>query len=464
MSPSDDIAIPAQLKDVWGRLSPLGKGGQGVALLIKNRGTGEQCVLKKLRLDRSNQYARDRMKREIDALIALKGAPNIIEILDHDSNEHLWYTMPRGVDLKKFWSDLREKEGRSVLFERSASIIRDVINGLAAAHERSWIHRDIKPANILIVDGVAKVADFGIVHIPSEARITEAPAQNSFAPHIPSLYDPSVAPKFMDCLAVSNLWAWMLAEDSRAAFGRYHWRWHRFIDDPRCELARAVMARCSNEELGPPDASTLRHLFEEELRLSSMTDVSRDESAAAKILEAQQRKRGSEIIEEARVQEIVASHVNNISSVVQLCLRHCSEVVQGLVQLGVIVKVMVPGHTHGDNSITAADIAQTVSRAQARPGRSQPFFEVFMGEVRQPPVSVALCAHWLRRPTELGTRLALHTRVRRPALGDHNPFERYYYVLPGGRLAHLDDERSARPEEVVSGLLNIVKMPEMYEA
>ncbi|MDZ4126303.1 MAG: protein kinase, partial [Hydrogenophaga sp.] len=35
---------------------------------------------------------------------------------------------------------------------------------LAAVHARGWVHHDIKPANILLRDGMAVIADFGIVN------------------------------------------------------------------------------------------------------------------------------------------------------------------------------------------------------------------------------------------------------------------------------------------------------------
>jgi len=45
---------------------------------------------------------------------------------------------------------------------------REIASALRYAHERCLIHRDIKPENILLSNGVALVADFGI------ARFTNA--------------------------------------------------------------------------------------------------------------------------------------------------------------------------------------------------------------------------------------------------------------------------------------------------
>lgn len=37
-----------------------------------------------------------------------------------------------------------------------------MLTGLVAIHSRLIFHRDIKPANILVQNGVAKIADFGL--------------------------------------------------------------------------------------------------------------------------------------------------------------------------------------------------------------------------------------------------------------------------------------------------------------
>lgn len=81
--------------------------------------------------------------------------------LDHDSGPGPYYIamrlMPGGT-----LDDLLERES-PLPIPRAISIIRDIIDGLKAAHEADIVHRDLKPNNVLFdVHGRAVLADFGI--------------------------------------------------------------------------------------------------------------------------------------------------------------------------------------------------------------------------------------------------------------------------------------------------------------
>jgi serine/threonine-protein kinase len=49
-------------------------------------------------------------------------------------------------------------------------VLRDVARALAVAHQRGVVHRDVKPDNILLADGAAMVADFGVAKAIASAR------------------------------------------------------------------------------------------------------------------------------------------------------------------------------------------------------------------------------------------------------------------------------------------------------
>ncbi|HEY5908841.1 MAG TPA: protein kinase, partial [Vicinamibacteria bacterium] len=73
-------------------------------------------------------------------------------------------------------SDLRDAIGRSSLrrVEDKLSIVEQVCEGLAYAHEKGIVHRDLKPANIrLLPNLVPKIMDFGLARL-STSEITRA--------------------------------------------------------------------------------------------------------------------------------------------------------------------------------------------------------------------------------------------------------------------------------------------------
>ena len=57
----------------------------------------------------------------------------------------------------------------------AVAIAREIADGLAYAHSHGVVHRDIKPSNVLMSDGHAVIADFGIataVRNSAVSRIT----------------------------------------------------------------------------------------------------------------------------------------------------------------------------------------------------------------------------------------------------------------------------------------------------
>jgi serine/threonine-protein kinase len=56
---------------------------------------------------------------------------------------------------------------------RTVDVMRHILDGLGAAHERGVLHRDLKPANVLVADeGRMKLADFGIAWSEDRAELT----------------------------------------------------------------------------------------------------------------------------------------------------------------------------------------------------------------------------------------------------------------------------------------------------
>ena len=102
----------------------------------------------------------DRFTREARAA-AMLSHPNVVSVSDQGSDQGLVFLvmeLVRGRTLR----DLLHARGRLTVAEAFA-VLEPVLAGLTAAHRAGIVHRDIKPENVLIgVDGVVKVADFGL--------------------------------------------------------------------------------------------------------------------------------------------------------------------------------------------------------------------------------------------------------------------------------------------------------------
>ena len=151
--------LKAAVGDRYALEREIGRGGTAIVYLAQDTKHGRQVALKVLRPEVTAALGGDRFLREI-RISARLAHPNILPL--HDSGEadgFLYYVMP-------FVSgeSLRERLGREreLPVEEATRIAREVAGALSYAHRQGVVHRDIKPENILLEDGHAVVADFGL--------------------------------------------------------------------------------------------------------------------------------------------------------------------------------------------------------------------------------------------------------------------------------------------------------------
>ena len=157
-----EVVARALEKALTGRytiLKKLGAGGMATVYLAHDIQHDRKVALKVLHPDLSHTVGAERFTREV-RLVSTLEHDHIVGVFDSgEADGHLWFTMPfiEG-------ESLRERINRvgQLPLDETLAIFREAASALAFAHARGVIHRDIKPDNIMLADGKAFVADFGI--------------------------------------------------------------------------------------------------------------------------------------------------------------------------------------------------------------------------------------------------------------------------------------------------------------
>ncbi len=137
----------------------LGHGGMATVYLAQDLKHGRPVAIKVLAPELAATLGRERFVREI-ATAARLSHPHILPLHDSgEANGFLYFVMPyvEGESLRDRL--VREKQ---LPIEDALTIVRQVASALSYAHSRDVVHRDIKPDNVLLSEGGAIVADFGI--------------------------------------------------------------------------------------------------------------------------------------------------------------------------------------------------------------------------------------------------------------------------------------------------------------
>jgi serine/threonine-protein kinase len=151
----------------------LGQGGMATVYLAEDLKHHRKVAIKVLKPELGAVIGAERFVREIQTAAALQH-PHILGLIDSgEVDGTAYYVMPvvEGESLRDRLT--REKQ---LPIADAVRIAIEVAGALDYAHRHGVIHRDIKPENILLHDGQALVADFGIALAVSNTaanRMTE---------------------------------------------------------------------------------------------------------------------------------------------------------------------------------------------------------------------------------------------------------------------------------------------------
>jgi eukaryotic-like serine/threonine-protein kinase len=149
----------------------LGGGGMARVFVARELALGRRVVVKVLPPELTETVSADRFHREIQVAANLQH-PHIVPLLSAGRAEGLlYYTMPlvEGETLRG--RVMREGE---LPVSEACRILAEVARALSYAHRHGIVHRDIKPENVLLSEGEAQVADFGIAKALAAAGASDS--------------------------------------------------------------------------------------------------------------------------------------------------------------------------------------------------------------------------------------------------------------------------------------------------
>jgi TolB-like protein len=143
----------------------------GTVFLATDRKHDRKVAIKVLPPDVATALGPERFLREI-GIVARLSHPHILPL--HDSGQAsglLYYVMPyvQGESLRQ-----RLHRSPSLTVSEALAIASEIAEALAHAHANGVIHRDVKPDNVLLHEGHALLADFGIAREAKGGQLTDS--------------------------------------------------------------------------------------------------------------------------------------------------------------------------------------------------------------------------------------------------------------------------------------------------
>lgn len=178
-APAPDLLVDDLLDNRYRIERVLGAGGMGKVYAGVHLVTGKRFAIKTLHPQLINDdAARRRFDREAKAVTAIDH-PHIVELYDYGKTPSgapfLVMEYMEGSTLRNYLSSLTQG---AMPLNQAVTFALQMAQALQHVHERGIVHRDVKPDNIqLEADSnqnlLAKLFDFGIARIQSQAAVTE---------------------------------------------------------------------------------------------------------------------------------------------------------------------------------------------------------------------------------------------------------------------------------------------------
>jgi serine/threonine-protein kinase len=163
-----EVQLATATRERFEEMAPLGKGGMGEVLLVKDHDIDRTVALKRLPAQ-SDVGSVLRFVEEVRAVGQLEH-PNIVPVHDvgRDADGRYYFVMKHltGETLEALISRIREKDPATLArytFPVRAQLFLSICAAVGHAHGKGILHRDLKPANIMVGPmGEVTVMDWGL--------------------------------------------------------------------------------------------------------------------------------------------------------------------------------------------------------------------------------------------------------------------------------------------------------------
>lgn len=182
----------------------LGRGGMATVYLAEEKKHGRKVAIKVLRPEITAALGTERFLREI-GIAARLSHPHIVPLIDSGKAGGLLYYVQPHVP----GGSLRERltEARRLPLKDALRIAQEVGAGLDFAHRKGFVHRDVKPENILLADGHAVLADFGVARACRDAEAGDRVTEIGLAVGTPEYMSPEQASGESELGAASDVYS-----------------------------------------------------------------------------------------------------------------------------------------------------------------------------------------------------------------------------------------------------------------
>jgi TolB-like protein/Flp pilus assembly protein TadD len=163
--PTVPDGAPASALAPGARLGPyevvdlIGAGGMGEVYRARDPRLGREVAVKRVRGAEPTPDALRRFDHEARAAGALNH-PNLLAVYDVGVEAGMPYVVTELLEGETLRRRLR---GGALPVSAALDLLRQILSGLAAAHDKGIVHRDLKPENLFLTeDGRVKILDFGL--------------------------------------------------------------------------------------------------------------------------------------------------------------------------------------------------------------------------------------------------------------------------------------------------------------